>query len=125
MRSLIGFIAFSGMHSPIVLLLLLFSQQHHYVCGGNTEADINLMPSTAREHQHMAAYTNDNGNLFHSDGELMDTSDVETVPISIGNGGSYGGNASIGSHAGKLYNWDDYAGSIDMYAESGDYDYGK
>lgn len=128
MRSLIGFIAFSGMHSRLALLLLLFSSQHHqYACGGNTEADINLMPPTAPEHQHTAAFTNDNSNFFHSDGDMMmmENSDVESVPITIGNGGggSIGGNASIGNHAGKLYNYDDYMGSIDMYSESGDYDY--
>lgn len=123
MRSLIGFIAFAEMHSRIALLLLLLLSQHqHYVCGGNTETDINLMPPTAPEHQHIAAFTNDNGNFFHSDGEMMENSDVETVPITVGNDG---GNASIGNHAGKLYNWDDYMGSIDMYSENGDYDYGE
>lgn len=134
MRLLIGFIAFPGMHAQLALVLLLLSQHQHYVCGGgNTEADINLMPPTAQEHQHMAAFTNDNSNFFHTDGDMMENSDVEAVPITIGNGdggggggsGSFGGNASIGNHAGKLYNWDEYMSSLDMYSESGDYDYGK
>lgn len=128
MRLLIDFIAFFAINSQITLLLLLFSHHHQHVYG-NTEVDINLKPSSAaavQEHQNIAALTNENSNFFHSNGDMLEISDVESVPITIG-----GGNVSIGNgnHAGKLYNWDDsrddYMGSIDMYSETGDYDYGK
>lgn len=132
MRLLIGFIGFFAKNPQLTLLLLLFSHHSHYVNGGNTEVDINLMPATQQE-QNVAAYTNENSNFFHTNGDIMENSDVESVPITIGggNGGSdsanFGGNVSMsnGNHAGKMYNWDDYMGSIDMYSESGDYDYGK
>lgn len=124
MRPLIDLIAFFALHSPLVLLLLLFSHHHSYV-NGNTEVDINLMPAATHDQQNIAALTNENSHFFHGDGDLLENSDVESVPITV-DGGGYGGNVSNGNQAGKLYNWDDYMGSIDMYSESGDnYDYGK
>lgn len=88
------------------------------------ETDINLLETNSKmAHEHQASLT--------SDGSFMDTdhylheSDVESVPV------YNNGNTSMGNRSGKLYNYDDYLGSIDMYPsypgydQGGGYDYGK
>lgn len=122
MRLIIGTIAVIAINSQ---LALLFHQ--HVLVNGSAEVDVNLMPAAASaDHspeQHMAALTSDGNDFFDTDQFLPDvagSSDVESVPIGSG------GNVSMGisNRAGKLYNWDEYSGSIDMY-ETNDYDYGK
>lgn len=124
---LIGFIAFFAINAQLT--------------SGSTEVDVNLMHSAAAvasaktlQNQNIAALTSDGGNFFDTD--VVGSSDVENLPITFNGGGgggesSFGGNVSFkhGSHAEKLYNWDDsrddFMGSIDMYPDSNDYDYGK
>lgn len=97
---------------------------------GTPEVDGSLMPaaSGAKFLQEHAALTGEGSEFFHTNhysSDAMENDDAESV--SVTNDGHFGGNASIGNgnHAGKLYNWEDYMGSIDMYSESSDYDYGK
>lgn len=136
MRLLIGFIAFFAKNSQLTLPLIVLLLHHHAhvaLVSGNTEVDVNLMPAAAASvntlhERNIAALTSDGSDFFntnHYSPDTMESSDVESV--SITNDGDIGRNVSIGNgnHAGKLYNWDDYMGSIDMYSESGDYDYGK
>lgn len=125
MRSIIGCNAFFGINSRLTLLLflLLLNHSHMVLVSGSSE----VVPAAENVHplyQH-AALTSDDSEFFNTNHYLSDTSDVESVPITAG--GGIGGNVTIGNgnHAGKYSNWDDYMGSIDMYSETGDYDYGK
>lgn len=83
----------------------------------NAEMDVNLMESNGKSaHEHDASLTSDSS-FFDNEQYLHNMNDdVETVPT----------NVSIGStYSGKLYNYDDYFGSIDMNPETNTYDYGK
>lgn len=109
MRFLIGFIAFFAINSQFTLLFNQHTLANAASSEHSQEHSIDTFPSDG---------------YFNTDRYVRDAvenSDVESVPIDVS------GNVSIGNgnHAGKLYNWDDYMGSIDMYAESGDYDYGN
>lgn len=86
----------------------------------NAEVDVNVMTANGKSpHSYDASLTSD-GQFFDTDQHYLPESDmVENVPAFSSNG-----NASIGSQTGKLYNYDDYMGSIDMY-DYGNYDYGK
>lgn len=106
MRLLISFIAFFA----------IFSRQPMFGRLVNAESDINIIETNGKHpHEHHASLTSD-GNFFDTD-HYFGQSDVEAVP-------AINGNMSIGSHSGKLYNYDDYMGGLDMYPDSG-YDYGK
>lgn len=90
------------------------------------ETDINLMESNSKmTHEHRASLTDD-GHFLDNDQYLHDISgsDVESVPA------YNSGNTSMSNRSGKLYNYDDYLGSIDMYPgypgyDQSGYDYGK
>lgn len=102
MHLLISFIAFFAIYSVMV----------------NAELDVNIMGSDAKIHEHDASYTSDSS-FFDNQPYLHNINDdVESVPIN--------GNTSISNLSGRLYNYDDYMGSIDMYPDpNNNYDYGE
>lgn len=86
------------------------------------ETDINLMNTDSKlSHEHQASLISD-GSFTHNNHYMQSfgDSDVESVPI-------YNSNVSIGNRSGKLYNYDDYLASIDMYPgyDQNGYDYGE
>lgn len=101
MRLLISFIAFFAITSHLVI----------------ADLDIDTLETNGKHaDEHDASLTYD-GNFFATN-QYFAESDVESVP-------AINGNVSIGNRSGKLYNYDDYLGSIDMYPDYGNYDYGK
>lgn len=81
----------------------------------SAEEDVNIIPTTGQTHEPQASLTSDA--QFFTGNQYSDDNDVESI--------SFGGNMSIGSRSGRLYNYDDYMGQLDVFPDGSNYDYGE